>query len=111
MAQCPLIVRLIWIFTCTSLTRINCMSSCQKHWVGCWSAGLTEAELLPLSDAEWGVKAPNTALIAHVAVLTEPEPPLLSAAQWGVRVLQLSTLLKVPCTDYPCTGHQALYKH
>lgn len=73
--------------------------------------GLTEAALPPLSDAEWGVKAPNAALIAHVAVLTETELPLLSTAQWGVRVLQVSTLLNVPCTDYPCTDLQALYKH
>jgi len=42
---------------------------------------LTEAELPPFSDAEWGKKPPNAALIAHVAVLTETELPPLSDAQ------------------------------
>jgi len=74
-------------------------------------AVLTETELPPLSAAQWGVKAPNAALIAHVAALTEIELPPLSAAQWGVKAPQVSTLLNVPCTDYPCTGLQALYKH
>ena len=48
-------------------------------------AVLTETELPPLSAAQWGVKAPNAALIAHVAALTETELPPLSAAQMGCK--------------------------
>jgi len=56
--------------------------------------GLIEAELPPLSDAEWGVKTPNAALNTYVTVLTETELPPLSAAQWGVDSKR--------CTDCSC---------